>query len=38
MQNKQDQSVQTETFNKRDQTVQAEIYNQRMYYLLNQLI
>ena len=38
MQNKQDQSVQTETFNKRDQTVQTEIYNQRMYYLFNQLI
>jgi len=38
MQNKQDQSVQTETFNQRDQTVQAEIYNQRMYYLFNQLI
>ena len=33
MQNKEDQSVQTETFNQRDQTVQAEIYNQRMYYL-----
>ena len=32
MQNKEDQSVQTETFNQRDQTVQAEIYNQRMYY------
>ena len=31
MQNKQDQSVQTETFNQRDQVVQAEIYNQRMY-------
>ena len=31
MQNKEDQSVQTETFNQRDQTVQAEIYNQRMY-------
>ena len=31
MQNKQDQSVQTETFNQRDQAVQAEIYNQRMY-------
>ena len=38
MQNKQDQSVQTETFNQRDQAVQAEIYNQRMYYLFNQLI
>ena len=38
MQNKEDQSVQTETFNQRDQTVQAEIYNQRMYYLFNQLI
>ena len=35
MQNKEDQSVQTETFNQRDQTVQAEIYNQRMYYLFN---
>ena len=31
MQNKEDQSVQTETFNQRDQSVQAEIYNQRMY-------
>lgn len=31
MQNKQDQSVQTETFNQRDQAVQAEIYNQRMF-------
>ena len=31
MQNKQDQSVQTETFNQRDEAVQAEIYNQRMY-------
>jgi len=38
MQNKQDQSVQTETLNQRDQTVQAEIYNQRMFYLFNQLI
>ena len=38
MQNKEDQSVQTETFNQRDQTVQAEIYNHRMYYLFNQLI
>ena len=38
MQNKQDQSVQTETFNQRDQTVQAEIYNQRLYYLFNKLI
>ena len=38
MQNKEDQSVQTETFNQRDQTVQAEIYNQRMYYLFKQLI
>ena len=38
MQNKEDQSVQTETFNQRDQTVQAEIYNQRMYYLFSQLI
>ena len=35
MQNKEDQSVQTETFNQRDQTVQAEIYNQLMYYLFN---
>ena len=31
MQNKEDQSVQTETFNQRDQAVQAEIYNQRMF-------
>ena len=38
MPNKEDQSVQTETFNQRDQTVQAEIYNQRMYYLFKQLI
>ena len=38
MQNKQDQSVQTKTFNQQDQSVQAEIYNKRMYYLFNQLI